>query len=282
MNLVPQLAESIPKSKLVDYLTNDRYYAEQKIDGVRKLVTVTDNQVFVVGREGQPTDLPTVEPFRLTGTWAFDGELLHDGTFWVFDLVASPVVQVDGKPMQVGVTTKLADRRSVLDDLTPVLESRGVRVLPCARTTVEKLTLAKRVLETHGEGVMLKDVKAGYASGKRSLGALKCKYVKDVDAFITRFGVGLRSDGSGKPKQNCELAVYNDAGKEQVIGECIIHPKERNQVDVRSVVTVNYLYAVNTDTPRLVQPTRIRPRFDKKPEECTLDQIQFTNREVVV
>lgn len=283
MSLIPQLAESVDKKTLPTYVVDDRYYFEQKVDGHRKCIVVENSKVQVIGRDGQQTGLPMAHRFQLPGGWIFDGELVGD-IFWVFDLVSAG--------NQVGPDDPYSWRRDVLDNLAPSLECDDVKVLPCARTTEEKLALCKQVIENGGEGIMIKDASHTYQSGKRHRGLLKAKFVKDVDAYITRFGVGLSSSGSGQPKANCELAVKNDNGDEVIIGECIIHPKERlltctydefqsGDGSLTCVVTVNYLYVVNPDKPRLVQPTRIRPRFDKAPDECLLSQLRFTDKSVI-
>lgn len=293
INVIPQLAESIKVERLPSYCTNDRYWLQQKADGHRKCIIVEDGKVRVVGRNGQETDLACKNAFAgFPGTWVFDGEVLPDGVLWLFDL------PVAGD--KIGLQTPYRLRQNVLDGLKEVLESEQVRILPTARTTEEKVSLAKKVITSGAEGVMIKDTTAGYASGRRSNAILKGKLVKDIDCFITRFGIGKSSDGSGNPKANCELAVLTEPmtftepmtyeyakrleheGKLKFIAECIIHPKERNQVDVGSVVTAAYLYAVDPKKPRLVQPTRIRVRpNDKSAEECLLSQMVFTDKSVI-
>jgi hypothetical protein len=293
IKVIPQLADKVKLEQLPNYATNDRYFFEQKIDGHRKMVIVDNGSVQVIGRDGQNTDLAVREAFTgFPGVWVFDGEVLPDGVFWLFDL------PVAGD--KIGLQTPYRLRRAVLDGLKDALESDYVKILPCARTTEEKVLLAKRVIQSGAEGVMIKDAEASYASGKRTAANLKAKLVKDLDAFITDFGIGKSSDGSGNPKANCELAVFTKpnplkgpftaqqvaelkrSGDLKVISECIIHPKERNIVDLGSVVTVAYLYAVDPKKPRLVQPTRLRPRTDKAAGECLLDQVMFTDKSVLV
>lgn len=266
-DLVPQLAESIDKKRLPKYLPDDRWWFEQKVDGHRKLVWLAQTGVSVRNRQGEPSDIPgrcvTELPRVTRGAFALDCELVED-TLWVFDLpVAADVV---------GPHMPYAYRRDVLDRLRPRLEGRAVRILPSARTPAQKMDLARRVIESGGEGLMVKDSTARYLSGQRHAGVLKAKFVKDVDAVITRFAVG--------GKQNCGVGLYTDDGVLVEVGKVIIHPKERYRVREGSVVTVAYLYCVDPDAPRLVQPTRLRPRDDKRPEECTMNQLHFTDRTV--
>ena len=292
ITVIPQLADKMKLDALPKYVGDERYFFEQKVDGHRKMVLVHNGDVRVIGRDGQNTDLSCRNVFtQFPGTWAFDGEILPDGVFWIFDL------PVAGE--KIGLQTPYKLRRAVLDGLRDALESDFVRILPCARTPEEKVLLAKRVIAGGFEGLVIKDSEAGYANGRRSTALLKAKLVKDLDAVITDFGIGKSSNGSGQPKANCELAVFTEPNdmkgpwtpqqvaelkrskKIKVISECIIHPPERAQVDLGSVVTVAYLYAVDPAKPRLVQPTRIRPRTDKAAGECLLDQVMFTDKSVI-
>jgi ATP-dependent DNA ligase len=265
--LVPQLAESIDKNRLPAYLADDRWWFEQKVDGQRKLVWLIDGRVSARNRQGEPADIPgrciTELPKVTGGVFALDCELVED-RLWVFDLPVGGGLVMPHMPYSY--------RRDVLDQLGPRLGGDSVQVLPTARTAAQKLNLARKVIESGGEGVMVKDTTAAYLSGIRHPGVLKAKFVKDIDCVITRLAVG--------GKQNCAVGVYDPGGRLVEVGTVILHAKERNQVDVGSVVTVAYLYCVDPDRPRLVQPTRVRPRSDKQAAECTTDQLRFTDRTV--
>ena len=264
--IVPQLAESIDKKHLPRYLLDDAWWWEQKVDGHRKLVWLADG-VTVLNRAGAPADIPgrcaKELPRVKGGVIALDCELVED-TLWVFDLPFAADV--------VGPEMPYWFRRDVLERLRPRLQGDSVRILGTARTQPQKMELARRVIESGGEGLMVKDSRSPYLPGGRSAAVLKAKFVKDVDAVITRFAIG--------GKQNCGVGLYTDAGELVEVGKVILHPKERNQVQEGSVVTVAYLYCVDAAAPRLVQPTRVRPRTDKRPEECTMSQLRFTDRTV--
>lgn len=266
-DLTPQLAVSIDKRRLPRYLLDDDWWWEQKVDGHHKLVWLTVDGVSVLNREGAPSDIPrrcvTALPKVTSGAFALDCELLDD-RLWVFDLPFAAGI--------IGPHTPYSSRRDVLDRLAPRFESDSVRILPTARTPAQKMELARKVVGGGGEGLMVKDSRGRYLSGLRNPAVIKAKFVKDVDAVITRFAIG--------GKQNCGVGVYTADGRLVEIGRVILHPKERRQVQERSVVTVAYLYCVNRDKPRLVQPTRLRPRDDKRPEECTMSQLHVTDRTV--
>lgn len=240
---------------------------EQKVDGHRKLVTLSPGGVTVLNRAGEPSTLPAAclagFPAASSGAVVLDGELVG-AVLWVFDLPHAPPAVLPEMPY--------CTRRAVLDRLAPALGTETLRFLPVARTTEEKARLVARVLEAGGEGVMLKDTAAPYRSDRRHAGLLKAKFVNDLDAVVTRIAV----DG----KQNCAVGLYVTDGRLVEVGTVVVQPRDRELLRVGSVVTVTYLYCVNRSAPRLVQPTRLRLRTDKRPRECTMDQLRFTDRAV--
>lgn len=258
------LAAPVDLKQVPDYCLDDNFNIDQKVDGVRKIVQVVNQGVTVYGRDGQLGTLPQIEEFRRKGVWAFDGELV-DNIFYIFDLPLAGD--------KIGIKTPYKLRRKVLDDLAPALESETVKVLPTSRTTEEKVNKVKQVFQAGGEGVMLKNILAPYEPGIRSRNILKAKFIKSADVIITRYGV----DG----KQNCAIGMFNDSGELVEIGTVIIHQATLDATDVGSVCEVQYLYCVDPEKPRLVQPTRLTPRFDKSANECTLDQLMFTDKKVL-
>lgn len=277
----PMLADSISVEDLPLYCTNDKFMTEQKVDGHRKLVTVDNGTVTVAGRNGQPTDLTAIDEFRrVNGRFTFDGEQLPGGRFVIFDLVEGGIMVTPRSPASF--------RRDVLDKLFAAWNpGPSVQLLPCARTSAEKLTMVRRLIERKAEGVILRHVDGLYLPGVRSQKLLKAKFVKDIDCFVTE----LRRGG----KENIVVAVYD--GDRMLEFECTARAGDGSEIQVGDVVTVKYLYAVDPHAPRLVQPTypKIRgrwkvvdgqkvgdPRFpnDKIDIECLSDQIIYTDKTV--
>ena len=68
------------------------WWAQQKLDGHRRAITITGNKITGWSRKGTPADLPaplveSLQCFTGTGwTITLDGELMADGTWWAFDL----------------------------------------------------------------------------------------------------------------------------------------------------------------------------------------------------
>lgn len=261
----PMLASSIPLASLNDYVTDPEVVVQQKLDGDRLLIVVDDGKVQVLNREGKERSNPIprglVDAFAgMSGSWAFDGELL-DGELWLFDLPRAGDAVVPAHPYSF--------RLDVLERFFSTWQPGPfVRLLPTARSTRAKQRLVCDVLSSHREGVIVRYLDAPYTPGKRSLRMLKAKVTHTVDCVVT----SVRAEG----RDNCHVSLFDD-GQLVEVGSCAMFGKP--PVAVGNVCEVKYLYA-NTGR-RLVQPAFLRIRDDKAAEECTIDQFVFTDRSVV-
>jgi ATP-dependent DNA ligase len=267
--LKPMLAESIDPSKLIDFCNDDAWYAEQKVDGHRLLVVIEDGRVAFLNRAGEPK-VSGVTPGmqrqfeRLEGgPWVFDGEIV-DSRLWLFDLPMAPGEVTPAHPYEW--------RRGVLDSFFGLWQPGDiVRLLPCRRETADKLELAKALVTAGAEGLMFKHRDAPYHSGKRTKQVLKAKFTKEADVVVTAISPdGKDSLAVGLHDPNGRLV---DVGKSSTIG--------KGTFAVGDVITVRYLYVVPGGKARLYQPTILTKRDDKKAEECTMDQLQYTDKSVI-
>lgn len=276
IDLKPVLAESVPDGRLEHYITNDDWCAEQKLDGQRVLVRVRDGNVEFLQRQGKPTskDMPSKVRSVLSALggeeWYFDGELVggSNGTLWLFDMP----VALD----KVSPSDELYYRKEMLDAFYQALiegQSPQLRVLPTAHGTDDKRTLVERVRAAGGEGVMFKHLDAKYDSGRRSRHILKAKNRNTIDCVVLDTNIG--------GKDNMRLGVHDHRGLMVAIGECTALAGDGASIRPGMVVEVTYLYANDPRAPRLYQPTKPIIRTDKAPNECTIDQLVFTNREVL-
>jgi bifunctional non-homologous end joining protein LigD len=256
------LAKETSLAHAAALVLDDEWVFEQKLDGHRVLVLVMDNQLVTTNRNGQPytkgfpleaANLVT-EHFR-PGDHV-DGELVG-GTFWAFDILHSG-------PRD---TTKMehVERRSHLK------AHRYPYTLPQARTSEAKARLMRRVRDEGGEGIVAKHLYSPYQPGARSPKMLKAKYVKTIDCIVVEL--------DRKGKDAIGLGVVGPDGLVE-IGACSMIGK--GKVEVGDVVMVRYLYANNPAAPRLYQPTLLEKRDDKAPAECTIDQVVYTDKSLVV
>lgn len=264
----PALAQSIELRHLPRYLEDDKFNCQQKLDGQRVLVEIVDGKVVPFNRNGDPRPAGLPVPIKeclqqsLQGHWALDGEMIGD-TYWVFDLLRALEV--------VSPSTPCAHRLHVLEEFFTVWQPPPcIQVVPRACTAEDKKALAKKVYESGGEGLILRDATRPYHEGRRTSDILKAKFVKTVDAIVLEKGC----DG----KDNLVLGVYRDesafaAGEKPIeIAHCTALSGDGAKVQIGDVVEVTYLTWSGT---RLVQPTRPVFRTDKRPNECLLSQLQI-------
>lgn len=263
----PQLAVPLNPRQLPKYVENDGYWMEQKLDGVRMAIEVDNGHIQGWGRRDNETTIP--REIRdvlsaLNGRWVFDGEYIG-GVFWCFDLM------VEAGNTNISETSPYTDRRVALEAAAPILvgATDKFRVLRTHRTTAEKAELVTKCIKNNAEGVMVKDILAPYWQGKRSPKMMKAKFVDTIDCVVTEVG--------REGKRSVEISLF-DNGQLKVVGACTVTDRWLAQLQVGDVIEVKYLYA--TKDHRIYQPSFLKRRDDKKPEECSFGQMKYANKTV--
>lgn len=283
--IAPQLAKEGDFDLLTEFLTNDAYIIEQKLDGNRvMLVSQGDGYgPLALTRGGSPYSkkIPTaVQNFRMPGIPAFDvvfdGELVRNGsddyTYWVFDL---PVLHGERN-------LTLSQRRAALEAIFAADASAfPFKLAPQAKTTDEKIALVERAMTENLEGLVVKRADSIYHHGGRNTDWLKLKFVTTADCIV----LDVRDDG----KDSVRLGLVEEAATTGVpgvlrqtvdVGRASLIGKEKNGViNKGDVIEVRYLYTGAGG--RLYQPTILRKRTDKRPDECTTEQLKHVNKSVL-
>ena len=231
---------------------------QQKIDGERLLLEVQENgTVKAYNRNGDPKPIPDfLRNVRVYTPTVFDGELL-DGKYYVFDL-ALPKVKFQERIKLAKLAVETANDTNIV--LVP--------------TYTDNIPNRIEMLKALGaEGVIFRKLSAVYRSGKSSA-LLKYKFTRDADCVIMSRPKEAEAD-----KQNFYLGMYRDGSLVEV-GKCSALTGDGPKAKIGDVVKVSCLYA--TDSGKLYQPVTPRLRTDKKPEECTIDQLETltTNKKV--
>jgi ATP-dependent DNA ligase len=260
------------------YEANERYAFEQKLDGTRVMVLVTeDGARQVVQRHGEPlkhsASLPSVPGiFKAIGRppkgWRFvlDGELMwNTRTFVAFDL---PCLVA---PLMPAITPQSAflTRRRALEGIYGHLgwDTEVVSLVRHARQSDEKWLLVKDIKDINGEGVLIKDLEAPYGVGTRVGHSLKVKFTKTVDVIVT--GVTQGRNEAGNLAGSIEFALFDEPyGKPVWNGSC--SAIGRGDVKPGDVIEVEYLAYMAGGGIR--EPRMLRVREDKKRGECTIAQ----------
>lgn len=254
---VPQLAETA--DSLEDLLADSRWVAQEKVDGDRLLVVVTDGQVVALNRSGQPktTNLTAdmLAPFKAftSGRWVFDGEIVNR-TLHLFDLAeANGYVTTD---------TPFFERHEALTVIVTMLASDHVQLVPVhGPASRDKNLLLDNVTDTQGEGLIFRERNARYSYGHRGNGLRKHKFINEADCYVTDVAT---------EKASVTLAVQGPGGREVIVGRASTIGKAT--VAVGDVVEVRFQYVLDPANPTMIQPRILRRRTDKTATECHLAQ----------
>ena len=255
-------------SDLARFLADDAMIAQQKLDGIRVLVTIGD-ELVATNRDGKVTKLAS--PGALAGLGYLprdtivDGEVLGD-SYWLFD-----VLQLAGED----VTSRgYLERWELLDnELEPALAGNA-RVLAVATGNKSKRALHDKLRKANAEGIVFKQRDAPYTSGRVTT-QRKYKFIKTADVIIV--------ENAGNAYQ---MAVWDGRTLFEV-GRVFAGTTNasRKELDARlargdkPVAEVKYLYA--TDDHQLFQPVFVALRDDKLAAACLRDQLVQTDRRII-
>lgn len=269
--MIPMLADRVSPKVGNKRLLDDNWWTEQKFDGKRVLILIEDGEVTVLNRRGEPCGFNVLveqdfkTEFRQAGgTWVFDGEMVGS-TYWIFDMPRAGTLPSDA-PFHL--------RRSIMESFfTAWNPPERIRLARCAKTTEEKEEMLAKLAGGGAEGIMLKRVNGLYFPGKRSDSWAKYKFWKSCEVVVLETGVDGKSNARMAMIDPDSDAPVKDVGTVSTLG------KWAEIVEPGCVLEVKYLYAVDRNSPKLYQPNILRVRDDKPAIECTLDQLEFTDKE---
>lgn len=260
--MVPQLADTVPKMELAAHLDNPAWVAQRKLDGDRMAIRITDGTVEVLNRHGQPKTtnitagiVATFSPLK-TGTWAFDGEVVGQ-RLHLFDMP-----HADG---YVDQHSGFDRRHAALEAAVGALDSPHVAVLShTGGDPGAKRELLDQVKAEKGEGIILRRADAQYRHGTRGAGLLKHKFTNGAETFV---------HSVDPTKESVTLAVRDRSGVVRVVGKASTIGKTEGRAFAQGdVVEVEFAHVLDPANPVMVQPRITRRRTDKLADECSLDQ----------
>lgn len=248
------LATDITADQLRRLPMSDAWMAQEKLDGKRLFIETgaTSDALAYYNRNGEPTTLPArtggllLPPYSLV-----DCEWLHPP---INRPIALDLLRWSGQ------------------DLRPLpawqrfqfLRATGLEAVRCAELLEDKVALIQALVDEQAEGVIYKYRDGAYYSG-RSPECLRDKWRKTADVLIAR-DLTVATKGFS-------MTVWPD----QPIGRVSArHFWPQVPPGVTAVAEVSYLYA--SDSYKLVQPTLLRLRDDKRPEQCTRAQLVIGKR----
>jgi len=211
---------------------------------------------------------------------------LNPATFFVFD-----ILYLDGKDL---TNLPLIERKKILKEI--LVESEKIKIVKFVKGNGTKLF--EEAVKKGFEGIMAKKIDSVYEIGKRSKAWLKIKVLKTIDAIICGYTIG---EGWREKYFGSLLLGIFDRGKLRYIGrvgtgwsedelkELTAKLKEleieKNPFDIfeeeREIDKIRFVkprlvcevkFMEFTKDKKLRAPSFIRLRFDKRPEDCTLQE----------
>lgn len=270
----PELLTRVTEQEAIAYARRDRYWFQQKRDGVRLTVVVRDGNIFGLNKSGQTVKLDArlqssvkilvesegIASLMLDGEWEGSG-------YWVWDLlhyslkgtcVTEETTQSMPYRMRMGILVQL---------LTYADEPRWklMHYVPSARTLQEKISFLKRMKDENAEGICIKDAEAPYRPGRNGQ---HMKFKFELTASVI---VGKKEKENGH--RSMGLYVVNGSGRLRYVGDVGV-PDKYDLPPMGAVVEVRYLYAHGSDG-KLAQAKYFgRVRTDIEAHECTAEQLR--------
>lgn len=240
---------------------DDGWVFQEKHNGDRRLVEKQGDSIKDYNRNGEPgKGLPESVKIALRKhpmyQFVLDVELVSEEIF-VFDVLCYGDEMTVLKPYSYREATYHAN-------------FEGYNHIVCvksARTAEEKLALIQHLTENFAEGFVAKELKASYRPADNNQRYnYRYKFVKSCDCVV--IGDSTKRV-NGMIRDSVRLGLYDNRGKLKDI--CGATKKSAFTLAAGDVVEIHYLYA--SGTYDAVQPRIVRKRTDKRPEDCTLEQL---------
>lgn len=255
----PQLLNEVDISEIENLVNNINWCAQEKYDGVRRLLIKKGNSVTGTNRKGlniplEVTIIHSVLQSNPTEDFVLDGEAIGDKVV-IFDIVDP--------------TLTLKER---LDKLNKsfVFDNNYLILAPTAYGSSEKAELYNKLRIDNAEGIVFKDLNSLYKPGRPNSGGdqLKLKFVDSATCIVGNINTNKRS---------VELFCKN--GQVLVsVGNVTIYP---NQIipSIGQIVEVRYLYYFPGGS--LFQPVLLGTRDDMDENDCQLGKLKIKRDESV-
>ncbi len=247
--LRPQLLNPITEDEAEAYLSNNDWCAQEKYDGRRMMLRKSDREIIATNRNGLRIGFPSVLAAQLsaiTGDFVIDGESVGE-TFYAFDLLENAEGDLRRLPY-----------RDRLEKLASHFGKAGGNIVVAKTVTrTNKRRFLEELKSTRKEGIVFKDMRAGWHAGRPATGgnALKCKFWASCSCVVSRVNTC----------RSVEIALGGKA-----VGNVTIPPNHHIPA-IGQVVEIRYLYVLGIGGS-LYQPVYLGERNDVCIEDCTLEQ----------
>ena len=248
----PQLLNDIEPHLLKHFIDDDNFCAQQKFDGMRRLLIKTGEKIVGANRKGLIVDIPV----SLVGQvdcisdedFILDGEAVGDDVH-VFDIIHH--------------LWTYKERYEWLRDNLDGKVTPNIKLVKTAWTPVQKQELYTQLFQANAEGIVFKRIDALYSPGRPNSGGnqFKLKFVETASCIVAQVN---------ETKRSVRLVVYKGTALVYV-GNATVYANQPIP-KVNDVVEVRYLYWYPDGS--IYQPVLLGIRTDVEPEECTISQLK--------
>lgn len=248
-------------------LLKDRAWVmQEKADGIHVMVREQSGLVTAYNRRGEPYGLPEAIALQFCAPalpCLIDGEWLQRARRYVaYDILEAG--DMDLRKMGY------AERFKRLVPMVRAMGGGSVGLIRSADTPGAKVALLAALRGERAEGVIFKHRDAPYVSGRPPHGGFmrRWKFRERADVIVRR--------RPGDSKRSFDMFAMGQTGPVE-IGSVSAHTFYGELKPGEALIAeVSYLYA--SDESRLIQPSIVRLRTDKRPEECRVDQLKVGKR----
>ncbi len=191
--MVPELLTTISAEQAARYVLDDRFWLQQKRDGVRLIVDRQGQQIEGWNKQGQPAALDPALVSALLSInvqrFMLDGEFEKRRGYYCWDLLSADGADLSGQPYSLRYQALQAFAACPL-----------LKVLASWTTSAEKEAMIFEFHRQRAEGVVFKNSEAAYRSGRAGQ-HFKLKFektatarVREVDPVRDRVSVEMLDD----------------------------------------------------------------------------------------
>jgi bifunctional non-homologous end joining protein LigD len=248
----------VDEDQVHEMLDSDEWLGQEKMDGERRAVEVTDTGILGINRKGLYVGVPDAWVPALTrlpvGT-IVDGEHIGDRLF-IFDCPQLGAEDMRG----YGYERRHDKIRFSLKSVAGPDSGSPVSVLAITRASAAKRALLKSIAAANGEGMVFRKRSGPYEAGL-SENSVKHKLHESATCIVTGVNAGKRSVG---------LALLDTDGIQTPVGNVTI-PANHAIPAPEDLVEVRYLHMFEGGS--LFQPFYKGLRTDLETDAAKLSQV---------
>lgn len=251
------LLNPIGEEEVENYINDEDWAAQQKLDGVRFMLSKEGENLIGYNRKGVRANIPTEiwNNTKINKNFFIDGELVGE-IFYVFDILEYENENIREAPFVL--------RSETLRNLISEINCPNILYTEIFHTKIEKQKAYEYFLKNNQEGIVFKKKTASYYVGRPASGGnyLKHKFYSTCSCVVKEIN----------SKRSVALGLY-DKRKFVDAGNVTI-PINFEVPSVGDVVEIKYLYA-RKQSGSLYQPIYLGKRTDIDTKECVQIQLKY-------